>query len=90
MAWSATNGVFPWARFVNSTVLLLLICASCLLPQTSMAGQQQGKAPALPSEIEQRVSAVCSKADTYDCYTKGNRSPCIPHSRTGKRPRDGA
>jgi hypothetical protein len=69
MAWSATHGDFPWGRFVNSTVLPLLICASCILPQTTMAAQQQGKAQELPAEIEQRVSAVCSHTDTYDCYT---------------------
>ena len=51
------------------TLLLLLTFAACCLPQASIAGQQQGKAPALPPEIEQRVSAVCSKTDTYDCYT---------------------
>lgn len=68
MAWSAPNGDFLKTRFVTSTVLLLLLCAPCVLPQTTMAAQQQGMAPELPGEIEQRVSAVCSRTDTYDCY----------------------
>lgn len=37
MAWSTINGDFPWGRFVKSTVLLLFACASCILPQTTMA-----------------------------------------------------
>lgn len=69
MALPATHGFFPWVRLVQSTLLLVFICAAEAFPQTSMAAKQQSKAPDLPPEMEQRVSAVCAKTDTFDCYT---------------------